>query len=112
MSHLINFWRHLLPVLAVAAAIAAVVFVVLALFQGVGGAWSTYKRAWEAWKKFGHKIGNFQARIILSIVYAILVLPFGLAARWFSDPLRIKKKPEQWLDHPDEAYDLEWARKQ
>ena len=112
MSHLLNFFRHLLPVLAVIAAVAAVVFVVLAIFQGIGGAWSTYKRAWQAWKDLAHKIGNFQARIILSIVYGILVLPFGLAARWFSDPLRIKKKPEQWLDHPDEAYDLEWARKQ
>ena len=101
-----------MPVLAVLAAMAVVGFAILAMFQGVDGAWSTYKRGWQAWKDFGHKIGNFQARIILSIVYAVLVLPFGLAARWFSDPLRIKKKPEQWLDHPDEAYDLEWARKQ
>jgi hypothetical protein len=50
--------------------------------------------------------------VVLSIFYAIGVLPFGLAARLFSDPLRIKKKPTEWLDHPDEAYDLEWARKQ
>jgi hypothetical protein len=112
MSHLLNFFRHLLPVLAVAAFAAAVIFVILALFQGVSGAWSTYKRAWQAWKDFGHKIGNFQARVILSILYGVLVLPFGLAARWFTDPLRIKKKPEQWLDHPEETYDLEWARKQ
>lgn len=112
MSHLLNFFRHLLPVLAVAAAVAVVIFVVLALFQGVSGAWSTYKRGWQAWKDLAHKIGNFQARIILSIVYGVLVLPFGLASRWFSDPLRIKKKPDEWLDHPDEAYDLEWARKQ
>ena len=70
------------------------------------------KRAWEGWKKIGHKIGNFQARVLLTVFYGVLVLPFGLAARFFSDPLRIKKKPAEWLDHPNEAYDLEWARKQ
>jgi hypothetical protein len=112
MAHLVNFFRHVLQLLAILAALAAVIFAVLAVFQGVSGAWSSYKKAWTAWKDLAHKIGNFQARVVLSIFYAILVLPFGLAARWFSDPLRIKKKPEQWLDHPDEAYDLEWARKQ
>ncbi|HXZ42003.1 MAG TPA: hypothetical protein VEG68_14765 [Terriglobales bacterium] len=70
------------------------------------------KRAWQGWKKIAHKIGNFQARVLLTVFYGVLVLPFGLAARFFSDPLRIKKKPAQWLPHPDEAYDLEWARKQ
>jgi hypothetical protein len=112
MAHLLNFFRHVLQLLAILAAGAAVTFAVLAVFKGVSGAWSAYKKAWAAWKALAHKIGNFQARVILSIFYASLVLPFGLAARWFSDPLRIKKRPEQWLDHPDEAYDMEWARKQ
>ncbi len=70
------------------------------------------KRAWEGWKKIAHKIGNFQARVLLTVFYGVLVLPFGLAARFFSDPLRIKKTPTEWLDHPDEAYDLDWARRQ
>ena len=112
MVHLLNFFKHILELLAMVAAAGLVIFAVLAAFQGVSGAWSLYQRAWQAWKDLAHKIGNFQARVILSIFYAVLVLPFGLAARLFSDPLRIKKKPEQWLDHPAEAYDLEWARKQ
>jgi hypothetical protein len=72
----------------------------------------TLKRAWEAWKKIAKKIGNFQARVILTVFYGVLLMPFGLAARFFSDPLRIKRRPEQWLDHPNEAQDLSWARKQ
>ena len=72
----------------------------------------TLKRAWEAWKRFGHKVGNFQARVLLTIFYGVLVMPFGLAARMFSDPLRIKQRPTQWLDHPNEPIDLQWARKQ
>jgi len=74
--------------------------------------WDLLKRAWAGWKKIAHKIGNFQARVLLTVFYGVLVLPFGLAARWFSDPLRIKKLPTAWLDHPNEACDLEWARKQ
>jgi hypothetical protein len=112
MVHLLNFFKHVLELLAILAAAGSVIFAVLAVFKGVSGAWSLFQSGWQAWKDLAHKIGNFQARVILSIFYAILVLPFGLMARLFSDPLRIKKKPEQWLDHPDEAYDLEWARKQ
>jgi len=72
----------------------------------------TLKRAWAAWKRIAHKIGNFQARVLLTIFYAVLVFPFGVATRLFADPLRIKRRPTAWLDHPNEAYDLEWARKQ
>ncbi len=112
MQHLLNFLKHLLEFLTILASAGLVIFLVLSVFKGPREAWSLFKRAWQAWKDLAHKIGNFQARVILSIFYAILVLPFGLAARLFSDPLRIKKRPEQWLDHPSEAYDLEWARKQ
>ena len=74
--------------------------------------WELLKRAWQGWKAIAKKIGNFQARVILSVFYAILVLPFGLAVRLFSDPLRIKKLPTQWLDHSDEACDMQWAKRQ
>jgi hypothetical protein len=67
---------------------------------------------WQAWKRIAHKIGNFQARVLLTVFYGVLVLPFGLAARWLSDPLRIKRPPDKWLDHPEETCDLPWARKQ
>jgi hypothetical protein len=70
------------------------------------------KGLWEGWKKIAHKIGNFQARVLLTVFYAVLLLPFGLAARLFSDPLRIKKRPTGWLNHPDEPTDMAWARKQ
>ncbi len=70
------------------------------------------KRIWAAWKRIAHKIGNFQARVILTLFYALLMLPFGMAARLFSDPLRIKRRPSQWMDCPDEACDLQWARRQ
>jgi hypothetical protein len=69
------------------------------------------KRIWQGWKRIAHKIGNFQARVLLTIFYGIVVLPFGVAARLFSDPLQIKRRPTQWLDHPNDACDMEWAHK-
>lgn len=70
------------------------------------------KRLWEAWKRIAHRIGNFQARLILTILYAVLVLPFGLLTRLFADPLRIRRRPAGWLEHPPSPASLEHARKQ
>ena len=71
------------------------------------------KRVWQTWKQVAHAVGTFQARILLTVFYAVLVLPFGIVARLFSDPLRIKRPgPRQWLEHPDETHDLQWAKRQ
>jgi hypothetical protein len=48
------------------------------------------KRAWEAWKSFGRKLGDFQARLMLSLCYFVIVAPFSLLVRLFSDPLSLK----------------------
>ena len=74
--------------------------------------WQQLKKAWAAWKRIAHKIGDFQARVLLTVIYAVLVLPFGLAVRLFADSLHIKTRPTKWLDHPQEANDLKWARNQ
>jgi hypothetical protein len=70
------------------------------------------KRLWEAWKRLAHRIGNFQARLVLTVLYALLVAPFGLGVRLFSDPLHIKRRPTKWVDHPELPASLEQARKQ
>jgi len=71
-----------------------------------------WKRIWEGWKRLAHRIGNFQARLLLTILYAVLILPFGLVVRLFTDPLRIKRHPKTWLDHPESPATLGWARRQ
>ena len=59
MVHLMNFFKHVLQLLVILAAAGLAIFAILAVFQGVGGAWSLYKRAWQSWKDLAHKIGNF-----------------------------------------------------
>ena len=70
------------------------------------------KRVWQGWKRLAQAIGTFQARVLLTIFYAVLVLPVGVLVRLFSDPLRIRRRPMHWLEHPDETHDLPWAKRQ
>lgn len=71
------------------------------------------KRLWNSWKRLAQKIGNFQARVLLTLIYGVLVLPLGLAVRWFGDPLRIKQQQENWMPHSkEETAELDWARRQ
>ena len=69
-------------------------------------------KLWERWKKIGHAIGNFQARVLLTLIYAVLIMPFGLLVRVFADSLHIKKRPEKWLDHPELPTNMNQARQQ
>ncbi|MGB2887247.1 MAG: hypothetical protein WBC04_06105 [Candidatus Acidiferrales bacterium] len=70
------------------------------------------KHLYEAWKRLAHRIGDFQARVLLTLIYVCLVLPIGVAVRFFADPLRVKCRPDRWLDHPEEPAAMKWARRQ
>lgn len=72
------------------------------------------RKLWEGWKRFGQAIGDFLARIVLSIFYFTIFLPFGLGTRLFSDPLRIKPSDEapKWLERKTKDLTFEDARRQ
>ena len=72
------------------------------------------KAAWEAWKAFGRKFGDFQARILLVIFYFVMFAPFALAVRWGSDPLGIKTGAQLgWQPKTDsQGTPIERARRQ
>jgi hypothetical protein len=48
------------------------------------------RRFWETWKRAAKKIGDIQARLLLTFFYFIVLAPFALALRRWSDPLAIK----------------------
>jgi hypothetical protein len=57
---------------------------------------------WEWWKRIAGKIGDAQARIILTIFYILIVGPFALVVRFWSDPLRLNSKdPGGWIRIPE-----------
>jgi hypothetical protein len=74
--------------------------------------WSVIRGIGRVLEPFAKKLGNFQARVVLVILYAVFVLPFGVLARLFADPLRIKKRPVAWINSPEEGIDMQWAKRQ
>jgi hypothetical protein len=64
---------------------------------------------WASWKVAAHKIGDFQARLLLNIFYFLILSPFALGVKMFSDPLQIRSQNvPQWL--PREKKPLASAR--
>lgn len=49
-----------------------------------------FKKIWRGWKKFGQWMGDQVARILLTVFYFTLALPFGLLVRLTQDPLDIR----------------------
>ncbi len=62
---------------------------------------STLQDLWQAWKRIGKKVGDFQARLILTAFYFLILGPFALAIRLASDPLSLKaRSPRGWVCRP------------
>ena len=53
------------------------------------------KRFWETWKRFGRFMGNLITRIVLTLLYFTIFVPFGIGASLFTDPLQIKTDREK-----------------
>ena len=75
---------------------------------------SVVRELWEWWKGVAKKIGDFQARLLLTVFYFILFSPFALAVRKWSDPLAIKSRAApSWRHRTDgELPPMERATKQ
>ena len=67
---------------------------------------------WQWWQKIAKKIGDFQARLILTIFYFVVVLPVGLVARLFGDPLGRKKSAAGWEVKAEISTSLDSAHRQ
>lgn len=73
-----------------------------------------FKRFWHRWIGFSTRMGGFQSRIILSFFFFVIVMPFALGVKFFSDPLRVKAKLGQshWLSVKEIKLDIENFRRQ
>jgi len=50
-------------------------------------------RLWGGWKEIAEYIGDFQARVLLTVFYWTLVVPFGILVRLTGDPLHLSNQP-------------------
>ena len=72
------------------------------------------RAAWQWWKRIAEKIGHFQAKLLWGLLYFVVVAPFAVGVKVFSDPLRIKKKSSDswWVEHPRQTLTVEDAHRQ
>jgi hypothetical protein len=71
-------------------------------------------RAWARWKVIAKIIGNFQARLLLSFFYFLVVPPFALIVKLFKDPLMLQppKHDSLWVEGAQAARSLQEAGRQ
>jgi hypothetical protein len=72
------------------------------------------RRLWTGWKRVAEKVARLQTAILLTLLYILLVLPFGIMARLFADPLGIRPASggSWWRARPSPRADLDTARRQ
>ena len=72
---------------------------------------SYLKLIWKKWRAFGKVMGDFVARVFMTVFYFTLAIPFGIGVRLFKDPLRLKSKETGWLPRVAKTETIEEARR-
>lgn len=63
------------------------------------------KNIWEKWKLVAEKVGNFQMKVVFSILYYVLIFPLGIVMNYFNDFLGTRGFPN-WGDVEDNSSNL------
>ena len=75
---------------------------------------SVLSRAWKAWQRVAHWIGERQAIVVYTVLYFAIIGPIALARRVFTDPLQLRgrRRTTFWLARPVMPATLDEARRQ
>ena len=68
--------------------------------------------SWGRFKIIAAIIGDVQGRLIATLFYFTILVPFGLASRMFSDPLHLKETNAAWVEREPVPEALEAAQRQ
>jgi hypothetical protein len=60
----------------------------------------TISRLWQKWQRFSALAMEFQAKVILGLLYFTLFLPVGLWFKATHDVLRVGKLKTNWVPWP------------
>jgi hypothetical protein len=70
------------------------------------------RKIWQAWKRIGQFIGDAIGRVVLTVFYFTLFMPFGLGVRLFGDPLAIRSQDRgKWLERRTHDLTLDDSRR-
>ena len=72
----------------------------------------TLRKIWQAWKRIGQFIGDQIGRVVLTVFYFTLFMPFALGVRLFGDPMGIRPGGiTKWLERATHDLTLEDSRR-
>ena len=72
----------------------------------------TLRKLWQAWKRIGQFIGDQIGRVVLTVFYFTLFVPFALGVRLFADPMGMRPGgPTKWLERATQDLTLEDSRR-
>jgi len=72
----------------------------------------TLRKAWQIWKRIGQFIGDAVGRVVLTLFYFTLFVPFALGVRFFGDPLAMRPSSRgKWLDRTTHDLTIEDSRR-
>jgi len=70
------------------------------------------RKVWQAWKRFGQFMGDLIGRLVLTVFYFTVFMPFGLGVRLLGDPLAIRPLSRaKWLERKTHDVTLEDSRR-
>ena len=70
------------------------------------------RKVWEAWKRIGQFIGDMIGRVVLTVFYFTLFMPFALGVRFFGDPLGMRPSSRvKWVERTTHDLTLEDSRR-
>ena len=80
------------------------------------------RRLWQWWKRFAERVGNIQARLLLTALYFLVVSPVALLLKLLADPLALTPpspwkgegdvRASGWVPREARATDIEEGRRQ
>jgi hypothetical protein len=72
----------------------------------------TARRLWAGWLKVAHVIGTFQARVMLSAFYFVVVPVFAILVKVLRDPLSLGtvQAATFWIERRPQPHDSAWRQ--
>jgi hypothetical protein len=72
----------------------------------------TLRKGWQTWKRIGQTIGDAFGRLVLTVFYFTLFMPFALGVRLLGDPLAMRPHVRaKWLERKMHDLTLEDSRR-
>ncbi|MCC6179693.1 MAG: hypothetical protein IT305_30650 [Chloroflexi bacterium] len=111
MPHLPVPWWVLFIVVVV---VVIGTFVLITGRNAEGGLGARTKHGWSRWRAVSQKVADVQARVLLSVFYFTLLVPFAVGFKLFKDPLHLKHPRQQsyWLARKPVSEQLADAHRQ